>query len=37
MYSTTDASENYQTDIFEDGHQFVCNKAFEFLDKYLKG
>lgn len=36
IYKAAGVAKNYQTDIFEGGHQFAGNKAFAFFDKYLK-
>jgi dienelactone hydrolase len=37
IYEAAGALENFETDIFEDGHKFGGNKAFDFFDKHLKG
>jgi hypothetical protein len=36
IYSAAGAAQNYHTDIFNGGHQFGGNKAFDFFDRNLK-
>jgi dienelactone hydrolase len=37
IYNAAGAGKNYETDIFNGGHQFAGDKAFAFFDKHLKG
>jgi dienelactone hydrolase len=36
IYAAAGVPRNYEIDIFEGGHKFAGNKAFEFFDKHLK-
>ncbi len=36
IYAAAEASENFEIELFEGGHQFAGNKAFDFFDRHLK-
>ena len=36
IYNAAQVPDNYEVDLFEGGHQFSGNKAFDFFNKHLK-
>jgi len=37
IYAAAGVPQNYEIDLFDGGHKFAGNKAFDFFDKHLKG